>query len=85
MLASLRELAARVAGRDTRVARPDLDDAPHWPDTPGLTVEECRAAFDRVEPFTIGAEEELMLVSPATLDLVPANQAALDGLADPET
>jgi carboxylate-amine ligase len=85
MLGSLRELAARIAGRDGTGAVPDVEEGPLWPDSPRLTVEQCRAAFDAVEPFTIGVEEELMLVSPATLDLEPANQLALDALDDPQT
>jgi len=43
---------------------------------------ELRATFDAVEPFTVGLEEELMLLDPCTLDLVPRADdvlAQLDG------
>jgi glutamate---cysteine ligase / carboxylate-amine ligase len=33
-----------------------------WPPSASLSVERCRAAFDQAVSFTIGAEEELMLV-----------------------
>ena len=42
---------------------------PDWGGSEPLTAEECRAAFDAVEPYTIGLEEELMVVSPETLEL----------------
>lgn len=38
---------------------------------------ELRAAFDAVEPFTVGLEEELMLLDPETLDLAPVGAEAL--------
>jgi carboxylate-amine ligase len=37
-----------------------------------------RAAFDVPAPLTVGIEEELMLVDPATLDLVPRASELLD-------
>lgn len=55
---------------------------PDWPSGPRLSVEECRAAFDRVAPATVGVEEELLLVSAETLDLVGRGDL-LDRL-DPE-
>jgi carboxylate-amine ligase len=36
-----------------------------------LTADSIRAAFDTPGPLTVGIEEELMLVDPATLDLAP--------------
>ncbi|HEV2075240.1 MAG TPA: glutamate-cysteine ligase family protein, partial [Thermoleophilaceae bacterium] len=35
------------------------------------TADELRAAFDAAEPFTVGLEEELMLLDPASHDLAP--------------
>jgi carboxylate-amine ligase len=46
------------------------------------TTAELRAVFDAVEPFTVGIEEEAMLLDPATLDLAPRAEdmlARLDG------
>ncbi len=39
---------------------------------------ELRAVFDAPAPFTVGIEEELMLLDPETLDLVPLAPAVLD-------
>jgi carboxylate-amine ligase len=39
--------------------------------TPPLDGAALRAAFDAVEPLTVGIEEELMLLDPGTLDLAP--------------
>jgi carboxylate-amine ligase len=50
----------------------ELRDPPAWQKTPPLTVAQCVAAFDHALPFTIGVEEELMLVDPISLDLAPA-------------
>jgi glutamate---cysteine ligase / carboxylate-amine ligase len=47
-------------------------DPPAWTTTAPLTVERCAAAFDHAHSFTIGVEEELMLVEPRTFDLAPA-------------
>src|SRR3954463_4613373 len=44
-----------------------------WPDTEPLTEAACRARFEEVSPFTLGIEEELMLVDPVTLNLSPSN------------
>jgi glutamate---cysteine ligase / carboxylate-amine ligase len=38
---------------------------------PPPSSDELRAAFDRPAPLTLGVEEELMLLDPETLDLVP--------------
>jgi glutamate---cysteine ligase / carboxylate-amine ligase len=40
-------------------------------DHPTPTAAELRAAFDAPEPLTVGLEEELMLLDPETLDLLP--------------
>jgi len=36
-----------------------------------MTAHDLRAAFDAPEPLTVGIEEELMLLDPETLDLLP--------------
>jgi len=38
---------------------------------------DLRAAFDAVEPFTVGIEEEVMLLDPVTLDLAPCAEEVL--------
>jgi glutamate---cysteine ligase / carboxylate-amine ligase len=45
---------------------------PAWETTTPLTVAACAAAFDHTHGFTIGVEEELMLVDAETYDLAPA-------------
>jgi carboxylate-amine ligase len=42
-----------------------------------LTADRLAAIFDAPEPFTVGLEEEVMLLDPATLDLAPVATAAL--------
>jgi glutamate---cysteine ligase / carboxylate-amine ligase len=52
-------------------------------ETPGATPfdpERLRGAFDATEPFTIGLEEETMLLDPETLDLCPCAEALLNRL-----
>ncbi len=44
---------------------------------PGAVERQIRRAFDQVAPFTIGAEEELLLVDPETLELLEAAELAL--------
>jgi glutamate---cysteine ligase / carboxylate-amine ligase len=51
---------------------PVADSSP-WPETEPLTEAACRARFEEVSPFTLGIEEELMLVDPVTLNLSPSN------------
>jgi carboxylate-amine ligase len=53
-------------------ARPD----PARPLAPP-TADTLRAAFDAPQPLTIGLEEELMLLDPETLELVPAGAAVM--------
>jgi glutamate---cysteine ligase / carboxylate-amine ligase len=45
---------------------------------PPPTGAELRAAFDAPAPLTVGIEEELMLLDPETLDLVPRAGEVLD-------
>jgi glutamate---cysteine ligase / carboxylate-amine ligase len=49
----------------------DIGDPPAWEHAPPLTVDRCLRAFDHDSDFTIGVEEELMLVDPQSLDLAP--------------
>jgi glutamate---cysteine ligase / carboxylate-amine ligase len=42
-----------------------------------------RTRFDEVAPLTVGLEEELMLVDPATLDLLPRAKEVVERAADP--
>jgi carboxylate-amine ligase len=44
-----------------------------------VTAAELRAVFDAPEPLTIGLEEEVMLLDPATLDLAPVAQRLARG------
>ncbi len=44
------------------------------------TAHELRAAFDTPAPLTVGVEEELMLLDPETLDLVPRGPEVLERL-----
>jgi carboxylate-amine ligase len=48
------------------------------PQTPA--AEELRAAFDGGSRYTVGVEEEVMLLDPATLELVPRAPQVLDRL-----
>lgn len=81
----IRRALARLPARRRKVATPlPSDPGPPWPDVPRLTVEACREAFDRVSPGTVGVEEELLLVSPETLDLAPLNDVLLSELPGDE-
>ena len=44
---------------------------------------ELRAAFDAPAPLTVGLEEELMLLDPETLDLLPRAAAVVEPAGDP--
>jgi glutamate---cysteine ligase / carboxylate-amine ligase len=59
---------------------PALESGPDWERTPPLTVDVCRAAFDRSSAYTIGVEEELMLVHLDSFELAPANESVLSWL-----
>jgi carboxylate-amine ligase len=48
---------------------------------PPPSAAELRATFERVAPFTVGIEEEVMLLDPATLDLAPCSERVLARLA----
>jgi carboxylate-amine ligase len=47
---------------------------PPQPPTPPPDADQVRAIFDAPAPFTIGIEEELMLLDPETLDLAPVGE-----------
>ena len=55
---------------------------PAWQPSELLTAKACRAAFDGVEPYTIGLEEELMVVAPDTLELSNAGASIVALAAD---
>jgi carboxylate-amine ligase len=50
---------------------------------PTPTAAELRAAFDAPEPLTVGLEEELMLLDPETLDLLPRARDVVGPAGDP--
>src|SRR3954468_10483686 len=54
---------------------------PRW-EGESLAVEDWVAAFDRHSRFTIGVEEELMLLDPVTFDLAPVAPDVLPLLDD---
>jgi carboxylate-amine ligase len=58
-----------------------LQPAPVWREPQVVTAEECRARFDGASEFTMGVEDELMLVDPATFALAPAVDLALARVA----
>jgi glutamate---cysteine ligase / carboxylate-amine ligase len=60
---------------------PALEPGTPWETSPALTLDVCRAAFDRSSSYTIGVEEELMLVFPDSFDLAPVNESVLSWLA----
>lgn len=55
---------------------------PDWGFAPALTVEGVRKAFDNAGDYTIGIEEELMLIDPETLELAPVIEAVMPLLDD---
>ena len=55
---------------------------PAWQLSEPLTAEACRAAFDSVEPYTVGLEEELMVVAPQTFELSNAGASLVALAAD---
>jgi glutamate---cysteine ligase / carboxylate-amine ligase len=63
----------RLSGRtDTDSDVYALHSSPAWEETEPLTAEALEAAFERTTSFTVGVEEELMLVDPDCYDLAPA-------------
>jgi glutamate---cysteine ligase / carboxylate-amine ligase len=59
-----------------------LMQAPLWAEPQVLTADECRARFDAASEFTVGVEDELMLVEPSSFALTPAIESVLARLAD---
>jgi glutamate---cysteine ligase / carboxylate-amine ligase len=49
---------------------------------PTPTAADLRTAFDAPEPLTLGLEEELMLLDPATLDLLPRAADVVEAAGD---
>jgi carboxylate-amine ligase len=70
---SIQTEQGRVASELLALAEP-----PDWSSTPRLTLERCIAAFEHDHAFTVGVEEELMLVDPETWELAPAIDEALE-------
>jgi carboxylate-amine ligase len=69
-----------VSGSETtdRIAsRLEPAPGPGWENGDRATAERLGLAFERDTPFTVGAEEELMLVDPDSWKLVPAVDAVL--------
>ena len=62
--------------------RPTADPPDVHPPRPPLTEEAARAAFDGVSRLTLGVEDEVMLLHPETLDLMPADEEVLARIAD---
>jgi glutamate---cysteine ligase / carboxylate-amine ligase len=54
-----------------------LHEPPAWEATTPLTVESCARTFDHTLAYTIGVEEELMLVDAETADLAPVIDGVL--------
>lgn len=48
-----------------------LLDAPVWRDADVVSADECRVRFDESSEFTVGVEDELMLLDADTLELAP--------------
>lgn len=48
---------------------------------PPPTAEQLRAAFNAAEPYTVGIEDEVMLLDPSTSELVPRAQEVLELLS----
>src|SRR4051794_31883695 len=55
--------------------------SPVWEETAPLTLERWREMFDHAQSFTVGVEEELMLVDQGSLELAPAIDEVLPLLA----
>lgn len=50
---------------------------PSWAGSSPLSVTDLRALFDARSAFTVGVEEELILLDPATLEVAPQSDLAL--------
>jgi carboxylate-amine ligase len=58
------------------------DPRPAWAREPsGLTAADCARAFSDTDAYTVGLEEELMLLDPETLDLTPAIERVYERVA----
>jgi carboxylate-amine ligase len=68
----------RIASHPAVPGEPELEPQPRWPEQGPTTPEDVRALFERRSSLTVGVEEELMLVDPATLRQVPAIDRVLE-------
>ena len=59
-----------------------VDPPAGWRETPPADAGAIRARFAAVEPYTVGIEEELMLLDPLTLDVAPLIGRALAATGD---
>src|SRR4051812_38778701 len=73
-MSTTRQPVPRAVARDLLALTPKR----RWEPATGLTAESCVAAFAHEIPFTVGAEEELMLVDESTLDVIGHSTAVLD-------
>jgi glutamate---cysteine ligase / carboxylate-amine ligase len=70
--------------RQTLDERLEPVETPQWTGSEPLTVEHVRRVFDERSAYTIGLEEELMLLDPDTLELSPSVDFALELLGPDE-
>ena len=59
-----------------------LSPSPEWKHSPPLTVAAAEAAFAHDRSFTVGVEEELMLVDPESLELDPCAGEVVGALGE---
>jgi glutamate---cysteine ligase / carboxylate-amine ligase len=78
--ARCQESQAAVPGNHGVIATRTPNAAAETADTAGG----LRAAFDGADGFTVGVEEELLLVDPRSFDLVAAGPGLLEQLGDPD-
>ncbi len=74
--------ASPVRGTRDEPVRLGLDPVPTWADSAWEVAEDCRRAFSHGASFTVGLEEELILLDPATLLPVGDVESALVRLED---
>src|SRR5690348_17440747 len=68
-----------------RVSRAMIASTPSSrPQTSDLSAGGLRAKFDAVQAFTVGLEEELLLLDPVSFDLTPAGPDLLAALGEPD-
>ena len=77
----IRRLLARRRARGEERLLP-REESPAWDRTQPIALEQVREAFERAGGCTIGLEEELMIVDPATLELAPLNAQLLEAAGD---